>query len=215
MLCTIGIRHSPFLCTDYSLPVSSCPPKGLFFLSCNDVITLDFCLLKHNSIIVKSEKLLARKSCLVQNKQPPHFLSISKRDFNSFRAFLFSSSLYALSFTYGLDALNSVCWGKFHGKGLKSKTFHQTYVIILSSVVVRRGCVKAECVGFESSLARTLPIFFFCCCFLLFAYLFGLFLKIYIYFLFPIGFSPLTFYFWSFTCASRGSVMHVLVGISS
>ena len=127
---------------------------------------------------------------------------------------MFSSSLYALSFAYGLDALNSACWGKFHGKGLKSKTFHQTFVIILSSVVVRRGCVKAKGVGFESSLARTRPIFFFfccCCCFVLFAYLFRLFLKIFIYFLFPIGFSPLTFYLWSFTCASRGSVMHAPV----
>ena len=74
---------------------------------------------------------------------------------------MFSSSLYALSFAYRLDALNGVCWGKFHGKGLKSKTFHQTCAIILSSVVVRRGCVKAKGIGFESSLARTRPIFFF------------------------------------------------------
>ena len=49
----------------------------------------------------------------------------------------------------------------------------------------------------------------------LFAYLFRLFLNIYIYFLFPIGFSPLTFYFWSFNRDSRGSVMHILVSISS
>ena len=123
---------------------------------------------------------------------------------------MFSSSLYALSFAYGLDALNSVCWGKFHGKGLKSKTFHQTFVIILSSVVVRRGCVKAKGVGFESSLARTRPIFSFFVVVVV-AYLFRLFLKIFIYFLFPFGFSPLTFYLWSFTCASRGSVMHAPV----
>ena len=89
------------------------------------------------------------------------YLSPSKRDFNAFRAFLFSSSLYALSFAYRLDALNGICWGKFHGKGLKSKTFHQTCVIILCSVVVRRGCVKAKGIGYESSLARTHPIFFF------------------------------------------------------
>ena len=96
---------------------------------------------------------------------------------------MFSSSLYALSFAYGLDALNSVCWGKFHGKGLKSKTFHQTFVIILSSVVVRRGCVKAKGVGFESSLARTRPICFFFCCCCCFICLFGSFVfkNIYIF----------------------------------
>ena len=55
------------------------PSQRTFFLSCNDVITLDFRLLKHDSIIVKSEKHLARKSCFVQNKSPPHFLSISKQ----------------------------------------------------------------------------------------------------------------------------------------
>ena len=47
--------HYPFLHTDYSLPASSCPPRGLFFLSCNDVIYLDFHLpvFIHNLIIVK------------------------------------------------------------------------------------------------------------------------------------------------------------------
>ena len=34
-------RHCPFLRTDYSMPVSSCPPRGLSLLSCNDVISLD------------------------------------------------------------------------------------------------------------------------------------------------------------------------------
>ena len=41
MLRTIGTRHCPFLHTDSSLPVSSCPPGGLFFLSCNDVTSLN------------------------------------------------------------------------------------------------------------------------------------------------------------------------------
>ena len=100
---------------------------------------------------------------------------------------MFSSSLYALSFAYRLDALNGICWGKFHGKGLKSKTFHQTCIIILCSVVVRRGCVKAKGIGYESSLARTHPIFFFFVVVIvvvvLFTYLFRLFLKnIYIFF---------------------------------
>ena len=37
MLRTIGTRHYHFLPTDYSLPVSSCPPRGQFFLSCNRI----------------------------------------------------------------------------------------------------------------------------------------------------------------------------------
>ena len=55
MLQTTGTRHYPFPRTDCSLPVSSCPPRGLFFLSCNDVIYLDFHLpvFIHNLIIVK------------------------------------------------------------------------------------------------------------------------------------------------------------------
>ena len=80
----IGTCHCPFLHTDYSLPVNSCPPKGLFFLSRNDVISINFRLLIHDSIIVKydikskypeeystsdqkegNEKHLARKSCFV------------------------------------------------------------------------------------------------------------------------------------------------------
>ena len=83
MLRTLGTCHYPFPRTDYSLPVSSCPPRGLFFLSCNDVISLDFLLFIHDSIIVEydiksnypeeystvdkegSEKLLDRKSCFV------------------------------------------------------------------------------------------------------------------------------------------------------
>ena len=53
MLQAIGTHHCPFLHTDYSLPVSLSPPRELFFLSCNDVISIDFCLFIHHSIIVK------------------------------------------------------------------------------------------------------------------------------------------------------------------
>ena len=91
MLRTIGTRHCRFLRTDYSMPVSSCPPSGLSFLSCNDEISLDFRLFIHVSIIVKEVKnFLARKSCFAKNKSPPHFLtSPSKRDLkNAFRALL-------------------------------------------------------------------------------------------------------------------------------
>ena len=35
------------------------------------------------------------------------------------------------------SSLNSIYWGKFHGKGIKLKTFPQGYVISLSGVVVR------------------------------------------------------------------------------
>ena len=83
MLRTIGTRHCPFLHTEYSLPVSSRPPRELFFLSHNDVISIDFRLFIHDSIIVKNdikskypeeystidkegcEKLLVKKSCFV------------------------------------------------------------------------------------------------------------------------------------------------------
>ena len=51
-----GITHCPFRGTNYSLLVSSCPLRGLFFLSCSDVISLDFPLSIHNSIIVKEKK---------------------------------------------------------------------------------------------------------------------------------------------------------------
>ena len=53
---TKGTCHCPFLRADYSLPVSSCPPRGLFYFSCNDVISLDFRLFIQNSIIVKEVK---------------------------------------------------------------------------------------------------------------------------------------------------------------
>ena len=86
MLQAIGTHHCPFLHTDYSLPVSSSPPRELFFLSCNDVISIDFRLFIHDSIIVKydmkskypeeystidkegSEKLLARQGSTFRKK---------------------------------------------------------------------------------------------------------------------------------------------------
>ena len=51
-----GITHCPFRGSDYSLLVSSCPLRGLFFFSCMDVISLDFPLSIHDSIIVKEKK---------------------------------------------------------------------------------------------------------------------------------------------------------------
>ena len=57
MLRTIGTRHYPFLRTDYSLPISSFPPRGLFFLSGNDVTSLDFYLFIPDSIIIKEVKI--------------------------------------------------------------------------------------------------------------------------------------------------------------
>ena len=63
--------HYPFRHTDYSLPVSSCPPRGLFFLSCNDVFYLDFHLpvFIHNSVIVK---------CDIKSKYPEEYLTVDK-----------------------------------------------------------------------------------------------------------------------------------------
>ena len=51
-----GITHCPFRRTDYSLLISSCPLRGLFFLSSNEEISLNFPLSIHDSIIVKEKK---------------------------------------------------------------------------------------------------------------------------------------------------------------
>ena len=85
MLLTIATCHCPFLCTDYSMPVSSCPPSGLSFLSCNDEISLDFRLLKHDSIIVKEMKNLWQGNPVLWkiNRLLTSDLSPSKRGFHS------------------------------------------------------------------------------------------------------------------------------------
>ena len=77
-----GITHCPFRRTDYSLLVSSCPLTGPFFLSCNDVISLDFPLSIHDSIIVKEKKNFQQGnlvSCRI-NRLLASYLSPSKRD---------------------------------------------------------------------------------------------------------------------------------------
>ena len=82
MLRTIGTCHCPFPRTDYSLPVSSFPPKGLFFLSCNDVISLDFRSFIHDSVIVKEVKNFSQGnpvSCTI-NRLLTSYLSPSKWD---------------------------------------------------------------------------------------------------------------------------------------
>ena len=82
--------HCPFLPTDYSLPVCSCPPRGLFFPYCNDVISLDFSLLIHGSIIIKEVENFQQGNpvlCRI-NHLLTSYLSPSKRDFNAFRVLL-------------------------------------------------------------------------------------------------------------------------------
>ena len=65
MLRTTGIRHCLFLHTDYSLPVSLCPHRGLLFLSRNDVISLHSFIYTQLNHRQGSEKLLARESCFM------------------------------------------------------------------------------------------------------------------------------------------------------
>ena len=49
-----------------------------------------------------------------------------------------------------VNAARSCCWRKFHGKGIKLKTFPHGYVISLCGVVVRCSRVGPTRAGFES-----------------------------------------------------------------
>ena len=102
-----GITHCPFRRTDYSLLVSSCPLRGLFFLSCNDVISLDFPLSIHDSIIVKEKKNFWQGnpvSCRI-NRPLASYLSPSKRDLNAFWAFMLIVIVTILKKSFSLRLL--------------------------------------------------------------------------------------------------------------
>ena len=67
--------------------------------------------------------------------------------------FTVNSPVIFLKYTFELvyntvrSASNGVCRWNCHGKGLKLKTFHRTYIIILSSVVVRKSRIKLKMLG--------------------------------------------------------------------
>ena len=64
---------------------------------------------------------------------------------------IFLKYTFEFVFNTARSASKGICWWNCHGKGLKLKTFHQTYVLILSSVVVRRSCVKLNMPGSNPS----------------------------------------------------------------
>ena len=58
---------------------------------------------------------------------------------------------YNSSVNAAQSSLNSIYWQKFHGKGIKLKTFLQGYVISLCGVVVRYSRIKPEVLGSSQS----------------------------------------------------------------
>ena len=95
---TIGTLRCPFLYTDYSLPASSCPPRGLFFLPCNDVISLDFRLFIHDSIIVEDDikSKYAEEYSTVDKEGSQKFLAIQGNPVSCGVNRLLTSYLYVL-----------------------------------------------------------------------------------------------------------------------
>ena len=64
---------------------------------------------------------------------------------------IFLKFTFEFMFITAWSASKGFCWWNCHWKGLKLKTFHQTYVLILSSVVVRRRYVKLKMPGSNPS----------------------------------------------------------------
>ena len=86
------------------------------------------------------------------NNMSFHFLEMSLRLFFTVNSpVIFLKYTFEFVFNMARSASKGVCWWNCHGKGLKFKTFHQTCVIILSRVVVRRSCVKLKMPGSNPS----------------------------------------------------------------
>ena len=92
----------------------------------------------------------------------------------------------------GRSASKGVCRRNCRGKGLKLKTFYQTHVIILSSLLVRRSHMKLKMLGSNPSQHPFFLSFCFVCLFVLCVF----FLNIYmLWFNFIFGLNYISFCF--------------------
>ena len=94
---------------------------------------------------------------------------------------IFLKCTFEFVFNTARSASKGLCRWNCHGKGLKLKTFHQTYAIILSSVVVRRSHVKLKMPTSNPSQHPFFLSFFLFCLLICFVFFFNIYVVVQFY----------------------------------